>query len=152
MPSYLSRLKQLLPSLSPSTRRSPRAASRKRTVHPIPKASACHSWLFDLTPVSPSSYISSFRYVNQPSFADCKDLAGEQNLGGTWQIATASQGTWESTITLKLFRVTPTSISGCFLVGLTDMEPRTCPLFSHFFHYLRCLLLCPFHLSERFSE
>lgn len=105
---YLSKLKQLLPHLSQSTWRSTRVASRKRrTVSLLPKASACHSRLFDLTPVSPSSCFSSFPYGNQPFFADCKDLAGEQNLGHTWQSATPSQGTQESTITQETFQNHP---------------------------------------------
>lgn len=58
---YLSKLKQLLPGLVwPTRRRSPRAASRKkRTASPLPKASAWHSRLFNLTPINHLTFLHS---------------------------------------------------------------------------------------------
>lgn len=78
---YLSKLQQLPPGLPQSTqRRGPRVASRMRgTTSPLPEP-ACHSSLFNLTPINHPSFFISLR--NQPSFAECKGLAGKEKLRG----------------------------------------------------------------------
>lgn len=84
---YHSKLKQLLPGLSwPTKRKTPRVVSRKRGQHILyqklqPVSQGSSIW--------PQSIILPFfvPLCNEPSFPDCRDLAGKQNVGDTLESA-----------------------------------------------------------------